>query len=41
MPNIKFKNVLFIILGAAIFSFGFINFNVQNELEKAALQGSL
>lgn len=39
MPNIKFKNVLFIILGAAIFSFGFIHFNVQNELGEGGVTG--
>ncbi|MGE7920234.1 YitT family protein [Viridibacillus sp. NPDC093762] len=39
MPNIKLKNVLFIILGAAIFSFGFIHFNVQNELGEGGFTG--
>ncbi|MGE7621541.1 YitT family protein [Viridibacillus sp. NPDC096237] len=39
MPNIKLTNVLFIIFGAAIFSFGFIHFNVQNELGEGGFTG--
>lgn len=36
--GLKLKNILMIILGSAIFSFGFVHFNMQNELGKAAFQ---
>lgn len=39
MPNIKIKNTLFIILGAAIFSFGFVHFNIQNHLGEGGFNG--
>ncbi|MFJ8261298.1 YitT family protein [Rummeliibacillus sp. NPDC094406] len=39
MSNIKIKNTLFIILGAAIFSFGFVNFNIQNHLGEGGFNG--
>ena len=31
LKGIKFKNIFFIMLGAAIFSFGFVHFNIQNN----------
>lgn len=37
--GLKFKNILFIILGAAIFSFGFVHFNIQNELGEGGFSG--
>ncbi|MGG0655604.1 YitT family protein [Rummeliibacillus pycnus] len=39
MPNIKIKNTLLIILGAAIFSFGFVHFNIQNHLGEGGFNG--
>ncbi|WP_176142549.1 YitT family protein [Halobacillus hunanensis] len=33
------KNVLFIIVGAAIFSFGLVHFNIQNELGEGGFTG--
>src|SRR5699024_12692413 len=32
LKDIKLKNTLFIILGSAIFSFGIVDFNMQNNL---------
>lgn len=37
--GLKFKNIFFIILGAAIFSFGFVHFNIQNELGEGGFSG--
>lgn len=37
--GIKFKNIFFIILGAAIFSFGLVHFNIQNELAEGGFTG--
>lgn len=39
MPNIKIKNTLLIIIGAAIFSFGFVHFNIQNHLGEGGFNG--
>lgn len=39
LKGIKFKNVFFIILGAAIFSFGFVHFNIQNQLGEGGFSG--
>lgn len=39
MAGLKVKNILFILLGAAIFSFGFIHFNIQNELGEGGFSG--
>lgn len=39
MPKIKVKNTLFIILGAALFSFGFVHFNIQNHLGEGGFNG--
>ncbi|WP_077625053.1 YitT family protein [Sediminibacillus massiliensis] len=35
----KLKNILFILLGAAIFSFGIVHFNMQNELGEGGFTG--
>ena len=37
--DIKIKNILFIILGSAIFSFGLVHFNIQNELAEGGFTG--
>ncbi|MGN7409737.1 MULTISPECIES: YitT family protein [unclassified Sporosarcina] len=37
--DIKFKNLFFIVLGAAIFSFGLVHFNIQNELAEGGFTG--
>ncbi|WP_163526217.1 YitT family protein [Halobacillus ihumii] len=37
--GLKVKNVLFIIVGAAIFSFGLVHFNIQNELGEGGFTG--
>ncbi|MGG1675156.1 YitT family protein [Neobacillus sp. NRS-1170] len=37
--GLKFKNILFILLGAAIFSFGLVNFNMQNKLAEGGFTG--
>lgn len=37
--TIKIKNILGIMLGAAIFSFGFVHFNMQNELGEGGFTG--
>ncbi|WP_062104819.1 YitT family protein [Bacillus niameyensis] len=37
--GIKVKNVLFILLGAAIFSFGLVYFNMQNNLAEGGFTG--
>lgn len=37
--GVKFKNLFFIILGAAIFSFGLVHFNIQNELAEGGFTG--
>lgn len=39
MKNIKLKNIIGIILGSAIFSFGFVHFNMQNELGEGGFSG--
>ncbi|MCZ8535794.1 MULTISPECIES: YitT family protein [Paenisporosarcina] len=39
LKGIKFKNIFFIMLGAAIFSFGFVHFNIQNELGEGGFSG--
>lgn len=39
LKGIKLKNIFFIILGAAIFSFGFVNFNIQNQLGEGGFSG--
>lgn len=37
--SIKTKNVLFILLGAAIFAFGLVNFNIKNQLAEGGVTG--
>lgn len=37
--DIKIKNILGIILGAAIYSFGFVHFNMQNQLGEGGFSG--
>lgn len=37
--GLKIKNILFILLGAAIFSFGIVHFNMQNNLSEGGLTG--
>lgn len=39
MLGLKIKNILFILLGAAIFSFGLVNFNMQNKLAEGGFTG--
>lgn len=39
IKGIKFKNLFFIVLGAAIFSFGIVHFNMQNELGEGGFTG--
>ncbi len=37
--GIKLKNIIFIIIGAAIFSFGLVHFNIQNKLAEGGFTG--
>ena len=37
--NLKVKNLFFIILGAAIYSFGIVHFNMQNQLAEGGVTG--
>jgi len=37
--GIRFKNILFILLGAAIFSFGLVHFNMQHNLSEGGFTG--
>lgn len=37
--GLKIKNILFILLGAAIFSFGIVHFNMQNNLSEGGFTG--
>ncbi|MDA1475300.1 YitT family protein [Bacillus changyiensis] len=39
LREIKIKNVFFILLGAAIFSFGLVHFNMQNNLSEGGFTG--
>lgn len=39
MKGIKLQNILGILLGAAIFSFGFVHFNMQNQLGEGGFSG--
>ncbi|MFL8936997.1 YitT family protein [Rossellomorea oryzaecorticis] len=39
MLGLRFKNVFFILLGAAIFAFGLVHFNMQNELAEGGFTG--
>ena len=35
----KLKNIVFIMLGAALYSFGLVNFNMENELGEGGITG--
>lgn len=37
--DIRFKNIFFILIGAAIFSFGIVHFNMQNNLSEGGFTG--
>lgn len=37
--GLRFKNILFIVFGAAIFSFGLVHFNMQNNLAEGGFTG--
>ncbi|GGA61425.1 YitT family protein [Ornithinibacillus halotolerans] len=37
--GLKFKNIIFILVGAAIFSFGIVNFNMQHNLGEGGFTG--
>src|SRR5690625_4266645 len=39
MVRLKLKNILFILLGTAIFSFGIVHFNMQNNLGEGGFTG--
>lgn len=39
LNGIKIKNILFILLGSAIFSFGIVHFNMQNNLAEGGFTG--
>lgn len=39
MKDLRIKNIFFILLGASIFSFGFVHFNIQNELGEGGFAG--
>src|SRR5690625_2424783 len=37
--GLKYKNIFFILLGAAIYSFGIVHFNMQNNLGEGGFTG--
>lgn len=39
LGSIKFKNIFFVLLGAAIYAFGIVNFNIQNDLSEGGVTG--
>lgn len=39
MKEIRIRNIIGIMLGAAIFSFGFVHFNIQNQLGEGGFSG--
>src|SRR5690625_394165 len=39
MLGMKFKNILFILFGSAIFSFGLVHFNMENHLGEGGFTG--
>ncbi|MBR3120797.1 YitT family protein [Oceanobacillus profundus] len=39
LKGLRLKNILFIVLGAAIFSFGIVHFNMQNNLGEGGFTG--
>lgn len=38
-PTLRLKNILFILIGAAIFSFGIVHFNMENNLAEGGFTG--
>ncbi|EUJ54413.1 hypothetical protein MCOL2_10076 [Listeria fleischmannii FSL S10-1203] len=39
LKTLRVKNILFIMLGTAIYAFGLVNFNIQNGLGEGGLTG--
>lgn len=39
MKGLRLKNIIFILLGSAIFAFGLVNFNMQNNLAEGGFTG--
>lgn len=39
MSGLRIKNILFILLGSAIFAFGLVHFNIQNKLAEGGFTG--
>ncbi|MEI4790328.1 YitT family protein [Bacillus sp. FJAT-53060] len=39
LKEIRFKNIVFILIGSAIFSFGLVHFNMQNNLAEGGFTG--
>lgn len=39
MKELRLKNIFFILFGSAIYSFGFVHFNIQNELGEGGFAG--
>jgi uncharacterized membrane-anchored protein YitT (DUF2179 family) len=39
LKGLKLKNIFFILIGSAIYSFGFVHFNIQNELGEGGFAG--
>ncbi|MDT9024645.1 MULTISPECIES: YitT family protein [Rossellomorea] len=39
MLGLRYKNILFILLGSAIFAFGLVHFNIQNKLAEGGFTG--
>nr|WP_106532010.1 YitT family protein [Planomicrobium soli] len=39
LKELQIKNIFFILVGAAIYSFGFVHFNIQNELGEGGFAG--
>ena len=39
VKGLRIKNIFFILLGAAIFSFGLVHFNMQNNLAEGGFTG--
>lgn len=39
LGEIRLKNIFFILIGAAIFSFGLVHFNMQNNLAEGGFTG--
>ena len=37
--NLKIRNIIFILIGSAIFSFGIVNINIENHLAEGGFTG--